>query len=324
MTTRHLFTLALTSALLLLPFEPSRAQPLDQLKLVLGNINSWDNQAPTLGQEAGFFKKHGLVLENFGTQGTGETLQGVISGSADIGTGVGIAGVMRAYSKGAPVRVLSPTFTGAKDIYWYVRADSPIKTAADVTEQHTIAYSTNGSPTHNIVSAFAHELGVKAKPTATGAPPSTLTQVLSGQIDIGWSAPPLGVREVKDGRIRIILSGDDVPSLRGQTVRVLIVNANTLKDRKNVIARFMDAYRESLDWMYESPEAVKMYAAKINLPEALLRESIIEFQPKEAMQSDRMSKLEESMADAVKLKFLDKPMTQDQLADMIQIPPRKK
>ena len=36
----------------------------DTLKLVIGQINNWENQAPTLGQDAGIFKKHGLVLEN--------------------------------------------------------------------------------------------------------------------------------------------------------------------------------------------------------------------------------------------------------------------
>ena len=72
----------------------------DTLKLVIGQINNWENQAPTLGQDAGIFKKHGLVLENTGTQGAGETIQAVISGSADIGAGVGAAGAMRAFCQG--------------------------------------------------------------------------------------------------------------------------------------------------------------------------------------------------------------------------------
>jgi hypothetical protein len=96
----------------------------DTLKVVIGQINNWENQAPTLGQDAGIFKKHGLVLENTGTQGAGETIQAVISGSADIGAGVGAAGVMRAFSKGAPVRILAPAFTGTGDLFWYVKADS--------------------------------------------------------------------------------------------------------------------------------------------------------------------------------------------------------
>ena len=44
--------------------HPASAE--DTLKLVIGQINNWENQAPTLGQDAGIFKKHGLVLENPG------------------------------------------------------------------------------------------------------------------------------------------------------------------------------------------------------------------------------------------------------------------
>ena len=199
------------------------------LKIAIGQINNWENQAPTLGQEAGIFKKYNLTIEATGTQGAGETLQAVISGSADLGAGVGVSGVMRAYSRGAPVRILLPAFTGTGDLYWYVKADSSLKELKDATPSNTVAYSTNGSTSHNIVVAFADELGLKAKPTATGGPPSTLTQVMSGQIDIGWAAPPFGVKEFKEGKIRIIARGSDVPSLRGQTVRAIIVNADALK-----------------------------------------------------------------------------------------------
>src|SRR5215510_11062254 len=242
------FTLALA-------LGPASAE--DQLKVAIGQINNWENQAPTLGQDAGIFKKHGLVLENVGTQGAGETLQAVISGSADIGGGVGAAGVMRAFSKGAPVRILAPAFTGTGDLYWYVKADSKIQSLKDATADNTIAYSTNGSSSNNIVVAFISELGAKAKPTATGGPAATLTAVMSGQVDIGWAAPPFGLREIQEGKIRIIARGSDVPSLRGQTVRVLIANANMLAQRKEAVAHFMAAYRESVDWMYSNPDAVK-------------------------------------------------------------------
>ena len=158
----------------LFTLTPARAQ--DQLKVAIGQINNWENQAPTLGQDAGIFKRHNLVLENVGTQGAGETIQAVISGSADIGAGVGAAGVMRAFSKGAPVRILAPAFTGTGDLYWYVKADSKIHSLKDTTPETTIAYSTNGSSSNNIVVAFVSELGAKAKPTATGGPASTMSR----------------------------------------------------------------------------------------------------------------------------------------------------
>src|SRR5579864_6037121 len=105
-------TFAAALGLLALANYPAAAE--DTLKLVIGQINNWENQAPTLGQDAGIFKKHALVLEATGSQGAGETIQAVISGSADLGLGVGAAGAMRAFAKGAPVRILAPMFTGTR------------------------------------------------------------------------------------------------------------------------------------------------------------------------------------------------------------------
>ena len=295
----------------------------DTLKLAIGQINNWENQAPTLGQDAGIFKKHNLVLDTVGTQGAGETMQPVISGSADLGAGVGVAGVMRAFARGAPVRILLPAFTGTADLYWYVRADSPLKTVKDVTASHTIAYSTSGSSSNNLVLAFGDDLGIKAKATATGGPPGTMTQVMSGQIDIGWASPPFGVKELKEGKIRILIRGSDVPSLRGQTVRTIIVNADALNSKNDAIMRFVQAYREAVDWMYADPKAIKLYADKMKLDETLIADSIKEFHPKEAMQTDEMKDLDGIQRDAVKLKFIDAPLTREQLAEFIQIPPRK-
>jgi NitT/TauT family transport system substrate-binding protein len=306
----------------LFTLTPARGE--DQLKVAIGQINNWENQAPTLGQDAGIFKRLNLVLENVGTQGAGETLQPVIAGSADLGAGVGVAGVMRAFARGAPVRILLPAFTGTGDLYWYVKADSPLKTIKDVTANNTIAYSTSGSSSNNLVLAFADELGVKAKPTPTGGPAGTLTQVMSGQIDIGWAAPPFGMKELKEGKIRILIRGSDAPSLRGQTVRTIIVNADALKNKKDAITRFVQGYREAVDWMYADPKAIDMYAEKMKLDRALIESSIKEFHPKEAMQTDEMKDIEGIQRDAVKLKFIDAPLTKQQLAELIQIPPRNK
>ena len=169
------WVLALAAASLAIA-APLRAE--DTLKVAVGQLTTWENQMTLIGQD--IFKKHGIVLENFGTNGAGETLQAVISGSADIGIGMGTSGAMRAFVKGAPVRMLAPAFTGSNDLYWYVKADSPIKSLQDTDGSQTIAYSTNGSSTNSLVIGFGKEMGLKAKPTATGGPPATFTLVMSG------------------------------------------------------------------------------------------------------------------------------------------------
>lgn len=289
----------------------------DVLKLAIGQRGNWENAAPELGQKAGFFKKHGLSLELLYTQGAGETLQAVISGSVDVGIGVGTAGVLGAYSKGAPVRALANSMTGADDLFWYVPATSPIKTLKDATGK-TIAYSTTGSSTNLAVLAFIREFGVQAKPVATGSPAATFTQTMSGQVDIGWSSPPFGVEALQQGRIRIIARESDVPAFRNQTVRLVITNTATAEQRRDVLERYLQASRETLDWMYSDPAALKAYAEWVNVPEGLAKEVRDQFYPKDNLRLDRLSGLDTAMADAVSLKFVAAPLTKQQQDDLFK------
>jgi NitT/TauT family transport system substrate-binding protein len=310
--------LAVLSVVLLSHFvTPVGAQ--DTIKVAVGQIDAWANQVPTLGMRAGIFQRHGIVLENFGTQGAGETLQAVISGSADIGIGVGTPGAMRAFVKGAPVRVLAAAYTGVEDIYWFVPANSPIKSVKDITDKHTIAYSTNGSTSDSVLRALIAHYGLKAKPTQTGGPPGTFTMTMSGQIDIGWSVAPFGLKDLQAKTIRVLMRGSDVPSMRHQTVRVEIVNARALRDRHDVMVRFVRAYRETLDWMILKSTGREIL---MQMPESLVELQRNEFNPKSAMNPDKLSDIDLVMQDAIAGKFLEKPLTQEQLAEFIQIPPR--
>jgi NitT/TauT family transport system substrate-binding protein len=293
----------------------------DTLKLAIGQRGNWDTSVSELGQRAGIFKKHGLNLEIVYTQGGGETQQAVISGSVDIGVAAGVMGVIGAYSKGAPVRIIGAETTGAGDLYWYVKADSSIKSLKD-TEGKTISYSTNGSSTHGIVTAFMKQYELKAKPTGTGGPPGTLTQVMSGQIDVGWSAPPFGLDQLDQSQIRIIASGNDAAVFKGQTVRLLITTAPVLQSKKALIERYMKAYRETVDWMYSGSEPLKMYAEWLNISEAKAKRTRDEFFPKASIDPDKIAGLDTIIKDAVDLKYSASPLTKEQLSELIQIPPR--
>ena len=294
----------------------------DALKIAAGQRGNWDTSISEVGQRAGIFKKHGLTLEILWTQGAGETQQAVISGSVDIGVAAGIMGVLSAYSKGAPVRIFGAETTGASDLFWYVPANSPVKSLKD-TDGKTIAYSTTGSSTHGIVTAFMKQYDLKAKPTATGGPAPTLTQVMSGQVDVGWSAPPFGLQQLDEGKIRIIASGNDAAVFKGQTVRLLITNVQTLQSRKAVIDRFMKAYRETIDWMYsDDPAALKTYADFVGISLTMAKRTRDDFFPKSSVDPDKVIGLDTIVPDAVTLKFTAAPLTKEQLTELIQIPPR--
>ena len=312
--------LALSAAFATLAALPALAQ--DKLKVAVGQRGVWENSVSELGQDAGIFRKHGLQLEVLYTQGGGETQQAVISGSVDLGIGVGTYGVMGAFAKGAPVRILGATMRGYYE-FWYVPAASSLRTMKDA-EGKTMAYSTTGSSTQVMVMALSKAAGVTTKPTATGSPPSTFTQVMSGQVDIGWTAPPLMLDALESGRIRVLAKGDEVPEFRNQPVRVILANAGALEKNRDAMARYMAAYRETIEWLWSSPDAIKAYAKWAEVSDQIAIRTRDEFVQKDRANPDKMDGIADMNEDAVKLKFIPAPLTKEQLATLVQLQPVKK
>jgi NitT/TauT family transport system substrate-binding protein len=294
----------------------------DLVKMTIGQRGNWDTAITHLGEKAGIFKKHGLQLEMIYTSGSGETLQPVIAGGVDLGLAVGTLGAMAAYSKGAPVRIVGAQATGAAD-YWYAK-NPAIKTLKD-TNGYTIAYSSNGSSTHSVVRAFIDEYKLAGTKTqTTGSPSATLTAVMTDQVDVGWASPPFGLKEIEEGKIHIIAKATDAALVRGQTIRVLVANAKVLEERKDVLDRFMRAYRESIDYMYsDNPQVIIDYAEFVRVPETMARRVRDEFFPKGLVNPDQIQGLDTLIPEAVNLKFIPAPLSKQQITELIQIPPRK-
>jgi NitT/TauT family transport system substrate-binding protein len=315
-TTLVVTTLAMTT----LAVTTGTAEAAETLRLAVGAPGNWDTCIPAIGERAGIFRDHGIELQLLYTNGGGETMQAVISGSVDIGIAAGTGAVMGAFAKGAPVRIIAAGVTGASDLYWYVPAASPIRSLKDGAGK-TVAYSTNGASTHVTLLALLKHYDVKARPIATGASAVTFTQAMSGQIDVGWASPPFGLEALDDGRIRIVARGSDVPETVGQTVRVHIVNAAVLAARPEAIDRFMQAYREAYRFLYGDPRALAYFADIAKVSERLAAQIRDTFLPKDAMAPDRVSGTDASMADAVAAKMLPAPLTPAELDQLIRIPP---
>jgi NitT/TauT family transport system substrate-binding protein len=294
----------------------------DPIKLAIGARGNWETAAAELGQQAGFFGKRGVALDILYTQGSGETQQAVISGSVDIGVGLGTTSVMAAFLKGAPLRVIANASTGSSE-FWYVPAASAIRSMKDAGGK-TIAYSTAGSSSHIEVLGFIKQYGIEAKPLATGGTASTFTQVMSGQVDVGWSSPPFALEAARDGKIRIIARGADLANISDQTIRLIVAHAPFLTEHGDVAARFVQAYRDTIHWMYSDVAAVKAYAAFAGVPDGIAMMVRDEFYPRAGLDPDRISGLDSVMADGVTFKYLPAPLTREQISQLIVIPPVRK
>jgi len=294
-----------------------KAPATETLKVSVGARGAFDNQVSEVGLAQGFFGKYGLTLDVVYAQGGGETLTAVIAGAVDVSVSVGTLGTLGAFAKGAPIRVIGSSMIGAYE-FWYVPARAPIRSLKEAAGK-TVAYSTTGSATNLMVLGLQELYGIKVRPAATGNPAATLTQVMSGKVDVGYSAPPFGVAELNDGKIRIVGRGNDLASLARQTVRFIVVNANALARRPMAFRRYMQGYRDTVEWMFSSdPQAVAAYARWAGISEAVARHTRDDFIRKENALPDRISGLDAIAADAVTYKFLDAPLGADAIKTLIQ------
>jgi NitT/TauT family transport system substrate-binding protein len=290
----------------------------DTLKVAIPQRGAWDAGIAELGNRAGIFKKHGLNLEILYTTAGPESIQAVIAGSMDIATASGVSAAVGTFAKGAPIRIIGSEMIGAPDLYWYVPAASPIRKIEDLNGK-TVAYSLTGSSSHAGLLALIAQYKLTAKPVSTGNIASTITQTMSGQVDVGFGAAPFGLDLVESGKARIVATGSDVASLRTRTVRVNLSNLATLQKRHDALVRFVKGYKETVDWMYSDPAALKIYGEYSRLPENIVKR-VRELIPRQALAIDEVKGIDQILADAVAGKFIPAPLTADQIKDLVQIP----
>jgi NitT/TauT family transport system substrate-binding protein len=278
---------------------------------------AWESAAAELGQQAGIFKKHGLVLEFMFTQDNAETEQRVLSGGADIGSAVSAMEVMRSYSFGAHLRIISTHMTGSAN-YWYVLKGSPIHAVGDIAGK-IVGYETNGSSSQYDAIDFLQKFGLNAKLALTGGANATFNHLKAGIIDIGWGSPPFGVDRLAQGDIRIIARANDVPKIRNKTTSVTITNTDTLEKRREVLTRYVQAYREAVEWMYSDPAALQRYAELADVSEGEAKQLRDEFFPKDMLSPGNIVGLDAIVKDAVVLRHLRKMLSRRELRDLVQI-----
>jgi NitT/TauT family transport system substrate-binding protein len=157
----------------------------------------------------------------------------------------------------------------------------------------------------------------------TGGPAATLVQVLSGLTDVCWAAPPFGLTLADHGKNRIIANGNEASALKDQTVRVIVANAALVQSQQPAVERFMQAYRETIDWMYTDPAVFRHYADFMRIGEETMRHARDEFHPKATLDPDVIHGIDAIKAEAIRLGYMTVPLTREQLDELIRIPPRQ-
>ena len=277
----------------------------ETLRVAVAQRGFWNSTFVELARRQGYFKEAGLEIEILYTDGGAATLAPVIAGSVDVAMSNGILGVVAAYAKNLPVRIITAEATGAADAFWYARADKGIASLKD-TSGKTVAFSSPGSSTNLILLSLVKASGASPRLVPTGGAPATYTQVMTGQVDVGWSVPPFVLKDIQEKRIAIVARGSDSAEVQGQTIRVNVANAKALAERREVFRRYVAALSRAIDWAYSSPDALAAYAEIAGVPVELARITRDEFFPKSSLQLGEIRGLDITLQQALAFKYIPK------------------
>lgn len=294
------------------------AQKMEKVKIATTFLGLWDTSQPTFCKDRGEFAKAGLDVEITSTRGGAENVQGVVAGGLDIGYSPGTNSVLAAYRQGSKIKIISAEFKGQNDSFFYVPVDSPIKTIDDIKGK-SVAFSRPGGASEAILLALKTQRNIDFKPISTGSMDATFTMTMTKQIDVGYSVPPSGLDAIEKGQIRVLFSGDDVKSLSELTGRVIVSSADFLKNRRAVAQKFLEVLDRCIDWAYaNTAESSKMYAA-LNKIEPPIAAKALAFYKRETLAFGPIAGLDDVIKQAVDSKFIDKPLSPDEVKDLIDI-----
>lgn len=272
MKRRILATLALGAAALALTPFAAQAQPKEKVSLML-NWYLYSEHAPFfLGKERGYFDAEGIDLDIQEGRGSGPTIQAVAAktipfGYADVGTMIKVA------AKGAPVRAVGVALQKSPMSVMGL-SEKNIRKPEDIKGK--IVAVTPGDSMSQIWPLFLKKTGLKEGDfrTVAGDGQTKLNAVINGQADLllGYlmdqnikiqdaTKKPVTVIPFADYGVNMVVSG-------------VIAHRDTLKDKPDLVKRFMRAATRAFEDAKTSPEAAVDAMLKANSKSGV-RESLI-------------------------------------------------
>jgi len=220
-----------------------------------------------VGEQQGYFKDEGLIINEVATGGGGSTVQPVISGDTPIGL-ASMSGAILAKLRNAPIKAIagaSPNFLST--IVYAVASDSKITKMADLAgqQQAKLGYTSGGS-----ITDVASELAVRSEKlkegsdvtrVALGSMQAQAAALITHQIQVATININAIAQFVVQGKVRVI--GDTGDYLKVNEANAIIANGDYLKRNPDTVKRFMRAYSKAVDYANTHKDDVEqLYASK--------------------------------------------------------------
>jgi NitT/TauT family transport system substrate-binding protein len=264
-------TLAVSLAALLVA-APAVAQQREKVTLLL-NWYLYSEHAPFfLGREKGYFAQEGIELDIQEGRGSGPTIQAVAARTVEFGY-ADVPTMMKVAAKGAPV-VSTGVLLQVSPMSVMGLAEKNIRSPKDIVGK-TVAV-TPGDSMSQIWPLFLKKTNVKESDfkTVAGDAQTKLNAVINGQADLllGYlmdqnmriqdaTKKPVHVIRFADYGVNLVSSG-------------IIAHKDTLKNKGDLVRRFMNAATRSIEDAEKNPEAAVDAMLKAN-SKAGVRDTLI-------------------------------------------------
>jgi len=290
----------------------------DKVRVSVAHKGLWDTGIPVLvAQQQGFFEKQELDVDISYMRGGPEGIQALLIGERDIASAIGTLATLGAIGKSAPIKIIAAEFTGS-EMFWYAKESSGIKSMSDL-DGKAIGHNLPGTSAHLATLALNDAIGGGANLVMAGRMPDNMTQVLSGQIDVGYAVPPYALKQIAEGELVMVARGVDLDSVRNLTTRTVLASSSFMAEHRDVAVRYIQAIDMAHDWMYSNlDEALELYADVNELPVSIL-ETVIEFYARDSVRPGNMQGLDDTNQMAVEYGFLPEPLTEAELDEAVDL-----
>jgi NitT/TauT family transport system substrate-binding protein len=241
---------------------------LDEIEITVTHYPTGLYAVPyNVGIEKGFFEEEGIKIKSImGSSGGGTTVRNVLSGKLPFGE-VSTAAAIQSYLAGAPIKIIAGGVQSVSDVVYLTRKNAQFEKPEDFVG-HKWGYTSPGSVTETLSRLIFSSLGIKkddVKMVATGGINEGLTLLEKGEVDSSLMLDPAYTIE-KDKWKTLFRASEYVPHFQQS---VIVASPQIIKEKPDLVERFLKAYRKSVEWVYNNPEeAAKIFAKSAEIDES--------------------------------------------------------
>ena len=266
---------ALASGIALLAARaPLGAQPLPTM--TVGAVPE-ESVTPALwAQQSGMFRRAGLDV-NVQSQGSGTAIAAGVAGGSYAAGKSSLNAIISAHSRGLPfVLIAGGSLYDSKNPYsnLAVKADSPLKTAADLNGKLIASPALNDVTTVATKAWIDQHGGDSASVKVLEFPFAAIPDALAaGRVDAGFIADPVLQQAVDAGKVRVFAHAFDAIALKFM-VTTWFVSADYAAKNRGTIAKFNRTMADAASYVEAHPaDAVALLAKFSGVDPAVITRS---------------------------------------------------